>query len=146
MGAEADASILAGRYGIPLTSGGLLANPRDVARFGVLFTPSASTVAGEPIVSERYVDLLLEGGDPALLRNGRWPFPVPEDVRHNVYQWDTVFTNDDVYKGGWAGQGLLVNPRRDLVAVWGGYASDDGKTRPDPLTVLRKVLTGVFGP
>ena len=146
MGAEADASILAGRYGIPLTSGGLLANPRDVARFGVLFTPSASTVAGEPIVSERYVDLLLEGGDPALLRNGRWPFPVPEDVRHNVYQWDTVFTNDDVYKGGWAGQGLLVNPRRDLVAVWVGYASDDGKTRPDPLTVLRKVLTGVFGP
>ncbi|MEE3329193.1 MAG: serine hydrolase domain-containing protein [Myxococcota bacterium] len=146
MGAEADASILAGRNGIPLTSGGLLANPRDVARFGLLFTPSQSAVADSPIVSEHYRELLLHGGDPALLRNGRWPFPVPDDVRHNVYQWDSVFENDDIYKGGWAGQGLLVNPRRDLVAVWVGYASGDGRTRPDPLTVLRQVLTGVFGP
>jgi hypothetical protein len=90
--------------------------------------------------------VILHGGDPALLRNGRWPYPVPDEVRHNVYQWDTVFENDDIYKGGWAGQGLLVNPRRDLVAVWVGYASDDGRERPDPLTVLRSVLTGVFGP
>ena len=33
IGAEADASIYAARYGIPLTTGGLLARPRDVARF-----------------------------------------------------------------------------------------------------------------
>lgn len=146
MGAESDASILAGRNGVPLTSGGLLANPRDMARFGLLFTPSQKGVAATPIVSDRYVEVLLHGGDPALLRNGRWPYPVPDEVRHNVYQWDTVFENDDIYKGGWAGQGLLVNPRRDLVAVWVGYASDDGRERPDPLTVLRSVLTGVFGP
>ena len=146
MGAESDASILAGRNGIPLTSGGLLANPRDMARFGLLFTPSQKAVAETPIVSDRYVEVILHGGDPALLRNGRWPYPVPDEVRHNVYQWDTVFENDDIYKGGWAGQGLLVNPRRDLVAVWVGYASDDGRERPDPLTVLRGVLTGVFGP
>ena len=146
MGAQSDASILAGRNGIPLTSGGLLANPRDVARFGLLFTPSQSVVSATPIVSERYRETILHGGDPELLRNGRWPFPLPEDVRHNVYQWDLVFENDDVYKGGWAGQGLLVNPRQDWVAVWVGYASEDGRLRPDPMTVLRQVLTGVFGP
>ena len=146
MGAESDASILAGRNGIPLTSGGLLANPRDMARFGLLFTPSQDRVTREPIVSERYLEVILHGGDPALLRNGRWPYPVPDDVRHNVYQWDTVFENDDIYKGGWAGQGLLINPRLDIVAVWVGYASNDGRARPDPLTVLRNVLKGVYGP
>ncbi|MAI78009.1 MAG: hypothetical protein CL917_03640 [Deltaproteobacteria bacterium] len=146
MGAESDASILAGRNGVPLTSGGLLANPRDVARFGLLFTPSQAVVSDEPIVSQRYVDLILTGGDRSLLENARWPFPVPPNVRHNIYQWDLVFTNDDIYKGGWAGQGLLVNPRLDLVAVWLGYIENDGKERQEPLDILRSVLTGVYGP
>ena len=56
IGAEADASIFAGRNGIPLTSGGLLANVRDVARFGVLFTPSHAVVSSRQIISDRYVD------------------------------------------------------------------------------------------
>jgi len=145
MGAEADASIYAARKGIPLTSGGLLANPRDVARFGLLFTHSRDVVSDVPILSDRYLETILHGGDPALLQNRRWPVPVSEDVRHNVYQWDAVFTNDDIYKGGWAGQGLLINPRRDLVAVWVGYLEDDGRERKAPLEVLRQVLDGVFG-
>ncbi len=33
---EADASTYAERYGIPLTSGGMLARPRDTARLGLL--------------------------------------------------------------------------------------------------------------
>ncbi|MFP6638937.1 MAG: hypothetical protein VCC04_01735, partial [Myxococcota bacterium] len=145
MGAEADASIYAARKGIPLTSGGLLANPRDVARFGLLFTHSRDVVSDVPIFSDRYIETILHGGDPALLQNRRWPVPVSEGVRHNVYQWDAVFTNDDIYKGGWAGQGLLINPRRDLVAVWVGYLEDDGRERQAPLEVLRQVLDGVFG-
>jgi len=38
MGAEADASLLAPRFGVPITHGGLLATHRDVARFGLLHT------------------------------------------------------------------------------------------------------------
>ena len=117
-----------------------------MARFGLLFTPSQAVVSDEPIVSQRYVDLILTGGDRSLLENARWPFPVPPNVRHNIYQWDLVFTNDDIYKGGWAGQGLLVNPRLDLVAVWLGYIENDGKERQEPLDILRSVLTGVYGP
>jgi len=144
IGAEADASIYAARYGVPLTTGGLLARPRDVARFGLLFTPSYRVVSDKPILSQGYLELLTSGGNPGLLRNNRGDWPVPEDIKWNVYQWDEVFTNNDIFKGGWAGQGLLVNPDRDLVAVWVGYdAGTDGVI--GAFGPVREVLEGVFG-
>ena len=144
MGAEADASFYAARYGIPLTTGGLLARPRDMARFGLLFTPSYGVVTDEPIISKRYLEILTAGGEAELLRNNRGGWPVPDDVKWNVYQWDRVYTNNDIYKGGWAGQGLLINPDRDLVAVWVGFdAGAEGVVGAfDP---VREVLEGVFG-
>lgn len=145
IGAEADASIYANRYGIPLTSGGLLARPRDMARFGLLFTPSHTKVSSERIVPEEHVELLLHGGRPELLENARYGGR-PPGVKHNVYQWDLVFTNNDIYKGGWAGQGLLVNPERDVVAVWVGYTAADSDPATYPLLPrVRAVLDGVFG-
>jgi CubicO group peptidase (beta-lactamase class C family) len=144
MGAESDASFYAARYGIPLTTGGLLARPRDVARFGLLFTPSYGVVTDERIISERYLEILTDGGDPEILRNNRGRAPVPEDVKWNVYQWDRVFTNNDIFKGGWAGQGLLINPDRDLVAVWVGYDAGVEGVR-SAFGPVREVLEGVFG-
>jgi len=144
MGAEADASLYAARNGVPMTSGGLLAKPRDVARFGLLFTPSWGVVTDEPIVSERYLKILTDGGRPEILRNNRGGWPVPEDVKWNVYQWDQVYTNNDIYKGGWAGQGLLINPDRDLVAVWVGYDAGVEGVR-SAFGPVREVLEGVFG-
>ena len=146
MGAEADASIYAGRYGIPLTSGGLLAKLRDMARFGLLFTPSYKVVSDERIISDRVVKILTDGGRPELLRKARFGRGhLPPNVKYNVYQWDRVFTNNDLYKGGWAGQGLLVNPDRDLVAVWVGYSKDDSSSEMAPLQPLRKMLETLFG-
>ncbi len=145
IGAEGDASIYAARRGVPLTSGGLLARVRDVARFGLLFTPGYNIVSEERIVSKQHVELLKNGGRPELLRNARWGGEMPKDVKHNVYQWDRVFTNHDIFKGGWAGQGLLVNPDRDLVAAWVGYSKDDENSEVQPLAPLRQVLDGVFG-
>jgi CubicO group peptidase (beta-lactamase class C family) len=144
IGAEADAAIFAGRYGIPLTTGGLMAKLRDVARFGLLFTPSYGAVSDEKIISERHLDTILHGGRPELLANARFG-PAPEGIRHNVYQWDLVFDNDDFYKAGWAGQGLLINPIRDYVAVYTGYIKDAEQSEIQPLPVLRQALEGVFG-
>jgi len=144
IGAEADAAIFAGRYGVPLTHGGLLANLRDVARFGLLFTPSYGVVSEQKIISNRYLDLILYGGRPELLANSRFG-PAPEGVKHNVYQWDLVFDNNDFYKGGWAGQGLLINSERDYVAAYAGYFKDAANSEVELLPVLREVLEGVFG-
>jgi len=47
IGTESDAAFLAPRYGVPLFAGGFLGRLRDVARFGLLFTPSYSVVTDQ---------------------------------------------------------------------------------------------------
>ena len=142
---EVTLSFFAARYGIALSTGGFLAKPRDMARFGLLFTPSYKIVTDEKIISDRYLDIILNGGRPELLRNGRNPGPANETIKHNVYQWDRVFKNNDVYKGGWAGQGLMFNPDRDLVVVYVGYMKDDTASEMSVLTPLRKILDELYG-
>ena len=90
--------------------------------------------------------MILNGGRPELLQNARYAEP-DEDlsgIKHNVYQWDLVFKNNDIYKAGWAGQGLVINPDRDLVAVYVGYAKDDKFSELSVLSRLRQVLNGVY--
>jgi len=147
MGAEGDASFLAARHGVALTSGGFMAKARDMARFGLLFTPSRRVVSSERIISTRYLDLLKKGGRPSLLQNARYAADrqALQDVKYNVYQWDRIYTNNDIYKGGWAGQGLLINPDRDVVAVYLGYLKDDDGSEVDVLPRLRQVLDGLYG-
>ena len=65
MGAESDALIWAGRYGIPLTSGGLMAQVRDLGRFGLLFTPSWPKVAEPSTASHK----MIESSAPAVARS-----------------------------------------------------------------------------
>ena len=144
IGAEGDASMLAPRYGVPVTDGGLLARLRDVARFGLLFTPSYSVVTSRKIISDRHLNLILEGGNPDLLRNTRYGGWVSNDIKHNVYQWDSVFKNNDMYKGGWGGQGLLVNPEHDLVTVYTGYFKKD-QSEVRLLGILRTILDELYG-
>jgi hypothetical protein len=101
-------------------------------------------VTDRKIISDRYLETILYGGRPELLANSRSGY-VPEGAKHNVYQWDLVFENNDIYKGGWAGQGLLINPDRDYVAVYTGYFKDQEHSEVHPLSVLYPVLEGTFG-
>lgn len=144
IGAEGDAAIFAGRNGIALSSGGLLAKARDMARFGLLFTPSYSVVSDTAIMPPAYLKTILHGGRPELMEKARYGQGKPDGVRHNVYQWDVVFDNDDVYKGGWVGQGLLINPRKDLVAVYLGYAKDDANSELPVLPRIRNILSTLY--
>ncbi|MFB3117929.1 MAG: hypothetical protein ACE1ZP_04115, partial [Myxococcota bacterium] len=81
---------------------------------------------------------------PEILANSR-SRPPPDGAKQNVYLWDLVFEGNDLYKKGWAGQGLLINPDRDYVAVYTGYFKDAAHSEVEPLPVLREVLEGVFG-
>jgi CubicO group peptidase (beta-lactamase class C family) len=149
-GMESDAAYVAPRFGVPHWDGGFLGRMRDMARFGLLYTPSYTVVSDTRIISKQHVDALLNGGRPELKANSRWPgwekyTHEAEQVKHNIYQWDLVWTNGDIYKGGWAGQGLLINPKRDLVAVYTGYFKDDKHSELSVLPRLRDVLNGVFG-
>ncbi|MCY4215285.1 MAG: serine hydrolase [Gammaproteobacteria bacterium] len=142
IGAESNASYIAPRYGVAVTHGGFMARLRDLARFGLLFTPSHRTVSDTRIVSEAQVAFLLEEGNPKLLANAG---AVTPGVKHNIYQWDAVFADGTLLKGGWAGQGLIVNPLWDVVAVFTGYFKDDESSEVALQPKLLEVLRGVFG-
>jgi CubicO group peptidase (beta-lactamase class C family) len=144
IGAEADASYIAPRYGTPVTHGGFMARMRDVARFGLLFTPSYSVVSDKQIITDAHLELLRSGGNPALRANAGLPAVEESGISHNVYQWDEIYANGNFFKGGWAGQGLLVNPQRDVVAVFTSYFKEDySETRLEPRVF--QVIDGVFG-
>ena len=136
IGAESNASYVAPRYGIPMTHGGFLARLRDMARYGLLFTPSYSVVSNEKIISDEHVEFLWSGGRSELTSNAK--------IKHNIYQWDEIYHNGDYYKGGWAGQGLMVNPQRDLVAVFVSYLKkDESEMRLAP--VVLTMLDSIYG-
>ena len=136
IGAESDASFLAYRYGIALAHGGFLSNMRDMARFGLLFTPSYSKISDERIISEETIDLLLNKPNPNLIQ---------EDGSHNSYQWDYIDSDGFMVKGGWGGQALVINPILDIVAVYTSYFKSDysqQSLRTPLLNVLRQTYLG----
>ena len=145
IGAESDAAYIAPIKGIPVTHGGFLAKMRDLARFGLLFTPSQSKIVNTPIISEKHVQFLLSEGNPRLLKNAGLDYLIHTGVKHNIYQWDAVHSNGSLYKGGWAGQGLFINPIWDVVAVFTSYYKDDEQSEIPLTPVIMEMLNTVYG-
>jgi CubicO group peptidase (beta-lactamase class C family) len=144
IGAESNASYIAPRHGVPMTHGGFLARLRDTARYGLLFTPSYSVVSERKIISDEHIEFLWSGGRPELFTNAGAPGSDVSGIKHNIYQWDQIRTNGNYYKGGWAGQGFMVNPQRDLVVVYVSYKKlDESEIRLG--RTLFAVLESVYG-
>jgi len=123
IGAENDAGFIAYRYGISMSHGGFFSKMRDLARFGLLYTPSYSVVSDKKVISEEHIDVLFNDGNPALLRNAGNPADSP--ISHNAYAWGTVYKSGYLSHGGWGGQGLIIHPEKDVVAVFTSYTKQD---------------------
>ncbi len=137
IGAEADAMLMVSPDGTAASHGGLSARLRDIARFGQIFT-----LAGEldVINSSHLADLRSANGiefdsqrlDAMAERFG-------EDIpRHAAWQWDMIWPDGAMFKGGYSGQGLYVDPGRDLIAAWYGTDSSEGE-RNTLLPMLRSL-------
>jgi CubicO group peptidase (beta-lactamase class C family) len=129
IGAEGDALITVSTDGVLAIHGGISARLRDVARFGLLFTPSWNVVTDTPIVSERHLHEIMHTGRPEIFDKGQTGQNIiaalaPARPRHNSYQWDFVMPDGDFYKGGYGGQGLYISPSRDLVIVFAGTTDE----------------------
>ena len=75
-----------------MTHGGFLSNMRDLARFGLLFTPSANVIGADDVISDEHVNFLLNDGRPHLMKATGLPEDALAEIRHNIYQWDYVTT------------------------------------------------------
>ncbi len=119
MGAESEAQIVVNSKGMAVAHGGMIMTLRDLARFGLLFTPSWNKTAHNRIISENFMKRILENGRPDLVKD--WVFgPKPDWLDHVAYQWDAVTKQSKFFKGGFGGQFLYVAPQKDAVIAYFG--------------------------
>jgi len=146
MGAESDGLIVAPRRGVPIASGGISSTLRDMARFGLLFTPSGRD-QWPRVISDRYLDNIQRNGRPEIFRadHGDESGMIDgEPARHNSYQWDFVMQDGDFFKGGFGGQGLYISPSRDLVIAFFGTFDEHGKGHEMTRVARQLAKSGLF--
>ncbi len=137
LGPEADALIAISSDGYPYVAGGFSLRLRDLARFGELFnTPQRFDVVDAALVrSIQQTGIALEAEDLAALRE-----VLGDDLpRHAAWQWDYVWEDGAFFKSGYDGQGLYVDPARELVIAWFGTGVDFSETVNDMLPVARQL-------
>jgi CubicO group peptidase (beta-lactamase class C family) len=135
MTVEGDMQVAIAPDSTPLPHGLVASRLRDMARYGMLYTPSWNKAARERIVSQAYVREIQTGGRKEIFLKGELgnrlttaSFPAsPPSANH--WQWDAVWPDGDFYKGGVYGQGLYVSPDKDLVIVWFSTAMSNDLTQ-----------------
>ena len=146
MGAESDGIITAPRRGVPIAHGGISSNLRDMARFGLMFTPSGRQSV-KPVISDRYLEKIQKGGRPEIFRamyGEESGYVDGEPARHNSYQWDFVMDDGDFFKGGYGGQGLYISPSRDLVVAFFGTFDENHEGHEMTRIARQLAKSGLF--
>ena len=125
-GMEGDGVLGLSADGEPMAFGAFAARLRDLARFGILFTPSWSVVAKKHVVSENYLKKASAAAKREAYGRDYMSQRLTKDFGETdigaSYQWDAVFPDGDLYKSGRTGQCLYVSPETDTVVVWYGSA------------------------
>ena len=156
MGAESDALILNAAFGRAATPLGVSTSLRDMARYGLLFTPSGRKGSNN-VVTEAYVQRIQQGGRPEILEATGpldlyiYDKPITEEhlvdgepTSHATYQWDTVLKDGDFFKGGSRGQGLYISPSRDLVIAYFGTHDEEEEVNLMPRISRQLAKSGLF--
>ncbi len=131
MGVEGDLQIHLAPDGTAAAHGIVSSRLRDMARFGMLYTPSWNQVANKPVVSQDIIRRIREGvrGSDFFLKGYDGPVfteRLNDTILGNSRQWDAIFEDGDFFKSGIMGQGLYVSPDRDLVIAFFSTARDSG--------------------
>jgi CubicO group peptidase (beta-lactamase class C family) len=146
IGAESDAILVADKFGVQIASNGVSSTLRDLARFGLLFTPDGRANV-DSIISDSYLRKIQKDGRPAIFNAGRENNPRlidGERPRHNTYQWDLVMEDGDFFKGGYGGQGLYISPSRDLVIAFFGTLDEQGQSSQMTQVARQLAKSGLF--
>ena len=104
---------------------------RDLVRYGMLYTPSWGVVAVQRVIPESLLERIRTGCRHSLYEAAmaaRAEAEPAAEKRCNSRQWDAVWEDGDMFKGGARGQGLYVSPDRDLVVAWFSTTSENGWT------------------
>jgi CubicO group peptidase (beta-lactamase class C family) len=138
IGAEDNALLAINEEGYSYASGGVIARLRDIARFGEIFvSPERFDVISPALVEGmQYRDGVPFSED----REERHASLFGDDLPHRAaWQWDMVWEDGGMYKGGYLGQGLYVDPDRELVIAWFGTGEDFSSKENEMPNVSRQI-------
>lgn len=116
---------------------GMSTTLRDLARFGLAFTPSGRKGANS-IISDAHLSKI-QKVNKTLKKSER----LKENI-YSSYQWRAVYDDGDFYKGAHGGQGLYVSPVRDLVIAYFGTANTDRESNQLHLISRQLAQSGLF--
>lgn len=121
-GMDGDATLALSPQGNGIIHGLISSRLIDLAKFGMLYTPSSALLTTKKIVSENTLNNIYKRGNPHNYLKGTLGAKIVqwfgEHPQSNSYQWDAVFDDGDIYKGGMNGQGLYISPKKDIVIAW----------------------------
>ncbi len=142
IGAEADGMMMVSPDGRAAAHAGLSARLRDIARFGQLYTGDGMGAFD----AAHQADLRSRNGirfSPQQLfqLKERYGDDAPT---HAAWQWDMIWADGAMFKGGYSGQGLYIDPDKELVVAFFGTANERGRSN-DLLWVSRQLSnSGLF--
>jgi len=112
----------------------------DMARWGILFTPSWNAVADEAVISPAVIDRILNNGDHnafvGTAKEASSLHSFNEKAQYNSYHFDFIFEDGAMAKSGNLGQMIYIDPKRDFVGVVfsnNPYHSGYGETKAPAL-------------
>ncbi|MCG8581410.1 MAG: hypothetical protein MI866_15915 [Bacteroidales bacterium] len=121
-GMEGDGTLAISPSGEAIASGAFSARLRDLARFGMLFTPGWETVSNEKLISDDYFTKVKKATEKGEYGKDYLGTRLLKDFNleslNASYQWDAVFEDGDMYKSGRTGQCLYVSPETNTVVVY----------------------------
>lgn len=141
LGMENDAYMMVSNSGYSLGFFGMNSTLRDMARYGMLFTPSVSKLTKDPLLTPAQIGKMQKGTHPEMYTKGlvggilQSHFPDEKGLTVN-YQWDAVFTDGDMFKSGVGGQGLYVSPKKNMVVAW--FCTGTGRNQEE--TMVREIV------
>ena len=118
-------------------SEGMSSTLRDLARFGLAFTPSGRR-GNNPIISDAHLLKIRDVNKNLDISRGA------KEKKYSSYQWSAVYDDGDFYKVAHGGQGLYISPEKDLVIAFYGTANTDRES--SQLHVISRQLSksGLF--
>ena len=117
---------------------GMSTTLRDLARFGLAFTPSGRKNAN-PIISDAHLSKIRDV-NRKLERKSRYS----GETFYSSYLWSAVYEDGDFYKGAHGGQGLYVSSGKDLVIAYFGTANTERESNQLNVISRQLVKSGLF--
>jgi len=119
IGASSNAYVCISNNGSPCCNAGISTTLKDLARFGLLFTNGDIKQRKERIISYGQINKIQQTGESG-------------------YQWDEAEVGGGMLKTGFGGQGIYVNPQKNIVIAYFNFVNDDWKD-VEMLPILKQV-------